>query len=68
MRFGKGSELALFEVSKRAARSTGVTMIDATIDDTNARGLAYYGALGFATYRTIPGIVCKCFKVTMPHK
>ncbi len=43
-------------------------MIDATIDDTNARGLAYYGALGFATYRTIPGIVCKCFKVTMPHK
>jgi len=60
-RTGVGSQL--FAASVKAAEVSGLAMIDATIADTNERALAYYDAMGFATYRTVPGFVSKCYKV-----
>ena len=37
--------------------------IDATIAGTNAEGLAYYDAMGFRTYGTPDGAICKCYEV-----
>ncbi|PCJ94015.1 MAG: GNAT family N-acetyltransferase [Hyphomicrobiales bacterium] len=60
-RRGVGS--ALFAASLKAARNTGLSDIDATIGAENEQGLHYYNAMGFQTYRTKPGAVCKCFSV-----
>ncbi|EAR53109.1 acetyltransferase, GNAT family protein [Oceanicola granulosus HTCC2516] len=48
-RGGIGS--ALFAVTREAARAAGLVAIDATIRRENAGGLAYYGRMGFVTWR-----------------
>lgn len=58
---GRGVGKALFAASLAAARDAGVTEIDATIGETNMSGLAYYDAIGFRTYRSKPGAICKKF-------
>jgi ribosomal protein S18 acetylase RimI-like enzyme len=52
---------ALFAATLTAAQDANLAHIDATIGDTNQGGLAYYEAMGFRTYRTTPGRICKCF-------
>ena len=59
----RGVGRALFNVSSAAAEELGLTKIDATIAATNSEGLAYYEAMGFQTYRTSDGKICKCFDV-----
>jgi hypothetical protein len=50
-------------VDPRAARRAGLTRIDASIAADNALGQAYYDAIGFRTYRTPPGLVCKVYSL-----
>ena len=44
----------LFSATRFAAKSAGVTTIDATIRADNVGGLKYYGGLGFTDYAEIP--------------
>ncbi|WP_295909814.1 GNAT family N-acetyltransferase [uncultured Xanthomonas sp.] len=60
-RRGVGS--ALFRATRAAARSAGLAQIDASIAADNALGQAYYEAIGFRTYRTPPGLVCKVYRL-----
>jgi len=60
-RRGVGS--ALFRATRAAARRAGLTRIDASIAADNALGQAYYDAIGFRTYRTPPGLVCKVYSL-----
>ncbi len=62
----RGVGKALFAASTTAAQDAGIRHIDATIGATNAEGLAYYEAMGFRTYRTPDGAVCKVFDVPLP--
>jgi len=55
----RGIGKALFSVSLVAAKNARLPKIDATIGDTNDQGLGYYEAMGFRTYRTKPGAICK---------
>lgn len=59
----RGVGRALFEVSRSAAEKAGIGNIDATISATNPEALAYYEAMGFRTYRTPEGLICKRFAV-----
>ena len=59
----RGVGKALFAVTRKAASDFGLSNIDATIGATNVEGLSYYEAIGFETYKTLDGRVCKCFKV-----
>ena len=59
----RGVGRALFEVSRAAAERAGLDTIDASIAARNAEGLAYYEAMGFRTYRTPEGLICKRFNV-----
>ncbi|SHG82294.1 GNAT family N-acetyltransferase [Marivita hallyeonensis] len=56
---GRGVGKALFASSLDAAREANVTEIDATIGAANESGLAFYDAIGFHTYQSKPGAVCK---------
>lgn len=56
-RRGVGS--ALFRDTLLAAREFGLRNIDASIGADNMLGQAYYKAMGFQTYRTPDGLVCK---------
>ncbi|MBF9048624.1 GNAT family N-acetyltransferase [Roseobacter sp. HKCCD9010] len=47
-----------------ARRDAGLAHIDATIGATNPEALSYYEAMGFQTYRTPEGSVCKRFDVS----
>ena len=60
-RQGIGSKL--FATTKQMARQAGLTKIDATIGKNNRLGLAYYDSMGFITYRTTPGAICKYYSV-----
>lgn len=60
----RGVGRALFASSRRAARDAGLTDIDATIAADNPEALAFYGALGFDTYRTQDGLISKRFTVS----
>lgn len=60
----RGAGRALFVVTQKAANDANLKKIDATISATNAEGQNYYDAIGFQTYRTPQGKVCKCFTVT----
>lgn len=60
-RQGVGS--GLFRATLDAAKASGLTKIDASIGAENALGQAYYEAMGFRTYRTPEGLVCKMFEV-----
>lgn len=60
----RGVGRALFAVTWQAAKDHGLEKIDASIGDTNPEGLAYYEAMGFRTYRTPDGLICKCYDLT----
>jgi len=60
----RGVGRALFKVSYVSARASSIAHIDATIAANNPEALAYYDAMGFQTYRTREGLVCKRFDVT----
>lgn len=62
----RGLGRALFDVSRLAAEKAGIGNIDATIAATNPEALAYYEAMGFETYRTPDGLICKRFAVAEP--
>ncbi|NRP13264.1 hypothetical protein XMM379_002625 [Aliiroseovarius sp. xm-m-379] len=57
----RGIGRALFSASQYAALTAGLETIEAAIGDTNELGLAYYGAMGFRTYATEPGLIRKRF-------
>jgi len=59
----RGVGAALFAASRQAAQAAGLTMIDATIGETNTAALAYYEAMGFCSYRTFEGCICKQYEV-----
>lgn len=60
---GRGVGKALFAASLAAARNANIPEIDATIGADNETGLAYYEAVGFRTYDTKPGAICKKYTV-----
>lgn len=60
----KGVGTLLFAVTRQAARDAGITSIDAAIGEKNERGLSYYEARGFRTYRTENGMVHKVYEVS----
>ncbi|MVA55303.1 GNAT family N-acetyltransferase [Agrobacterium vitis] len=60
-RRGVGS--ALFRETLRAAEAFPVQNIEATIGADNDVGLAYYEAMGFRTYRSSDGLVCKVYRM-----
>lgn len=59
----RGVGKALFQATHDEARRARLEKIDATIGADNAGALAFYDALGFRSYRTCAGRVCKCFEV-----
>ncbi|NSX55018.1 GNAT family N-acetyltransferase [Sulfitobacter sp. 1151] len=59
----RGVGRALFDMTRKAADEAGLSHIDASIGATNSEGLAYYEAMGFRTYRTLEGTICKRFDV-----
>ncbi|WP_299695014.1 GNAT family N-acetyltransferase [uncultured Tateyamaria sp.] len=63
---GQGVGRALFAASLAAAQAAGLAKIDATIADSNAAGLAYYAAMGFRTYRQLPGAIGKVYVLDPP--
>ncbi len=56
----RGLGRALFAVSLKAAEDAFIKKIDASIANDNADALGYYEAMGFRTYRTAQGLICKC--------
>ncbi|MEM7522926.1 MAG: GNAT family N-acetyltransferase [Pseudomonadota bacterium] len=60
----RGVGKALFAATIDAARRAGLNKIDATIGEANAEGLAYYASLGFQTYRTPDGKICKVLDIS----
>ncbi len=54
-----GAGKALFAANLAVASKAGLPAIDASIGETNEAALAYYEAMGFRTYRTMPGRICK---------
>ncbi|WP_320202203.1 GNAT family N-acetyltransferase [Agrobacterium sp. rho-13.3] len=60
-RQGVGS--ALFSATLEAAKAAGLENIDASIGADNVLGQGYYEAMGFRTYRTPEGLVCKVYRV-----
>ncbi len=56
----RGVGRALFAVSLKAAQDASIEKIDASIANDNPEALAYYEAMGFRTYRTPQGLICKC--------
>ena len=64
MNFGRsGIGSGLFEGTKIAATRSGISMIDATIRNSNFPGLNYYDTMGFRTYRVEDGLVRKSYAV-----
>ncbi|MVA38013.1 GNAT family N-acetyltransferase [Agrobacterium vitis] len=60
-RRGVGS--ALFRATVQAAEAFPVQNIEAAIGADNDVGLAYYEAMGFRTYRSSDGLVCKVYRI-----
>ncbi len=56
---GRGVGKALFSPSLEAAHKADLKEIDATIGQNNQSGMAFYEAIGFRTYRSKPGAICK---------
>ncbi|WP_227268648.1 GNAT family N-acetyltransferase [Roseobacter weihaiensis] len=61
----RGVGRALFAITRKAAGEAGLSYIDASIAATNPEALAYYEAMGFRTYRTPEGLICKRFDVSV---
>ncbi|MEJ6404488.1 GNAT family N-acetyltransferase [Yoonia sp. 2307UL14-13] len=59
----RGVGRALFPVTVKAAEAHGLKHIDASIGADNAEGLGYYEAMGFRTYRTPEGRICKRYDI-----
>lgn len=59
----RGVGRRLFDVTRLAAGDAGLQHIDASIAAINPEALAYYEAIGFRTYRTPDGTICKRFDV-----
>ncbi|MFN3671354.1 MAG: GNAT family N-acetyltransferase [Bosea sp. (in: a-proteobacteria)] len=59
----KGVGAMLFEVTRQAARDAELAKIDAGIGDKNEKGLSYYEARGFRTYKTEGGLIHKVYEV-----
>jgi Sortase and related acyltransferases len=59
----RGIGRQLFEATQQAAKTAGITDIDATIGATNDEGLGYYEAMGFRTYERLDGAVRKRFRL-----
>jgi GNAT superfamily N-acetyltransferase len=53
---GQGIGHSLFAATTAAARSAGVTTIDATIRADNRSGLSFYSAIGFRDYAVLPAV------------
>ncbi len=64
----RGVGRALFDVTRKAAGKADLLHIDASISASNSEALAYYEAMGFRTYRTPDGKICKCFVVDVNHR
>lgn len=60
---GRGVAKGLFAATVAAAKQAGVQHIDASIPAQNLDGQAFYDAIGFRTYRTPEGKVCKKYDV-----
>ena len=54
---------AMFAATIKAAKAAGIQTIEASIGDNNEKGLRFYSAMGFVTYATEPGLICKRFEV-----
>jgi len=63
----RGVGRALFAVSLKAAEDASIEKIEASIASDNSEALAYYDAMGFRTYRTPEGLVCKCIDLAERH-
>ena len=59
----RGVGRALFPATLQAAQEAGLTDIDASIGADNPGGLGYYEAMGFRTYRTPAGKICKRYQL-----
>ena len=59
----RGVGRALFAVTRKAAQAALIANIDASIAADNPEALAYYESMGFRTYRTPEGLICKRFAV-----
>ncbi|WP_152466417.1 GNAT family N-acetyltransferase [Sulfitobacter sp. THAF37] len=59
----QGVGRALFAATLAAAKAAGLAHIDASIAADNPEGLAYYATMGFETYRTPDGLICKRYTV-----
>lgn len=59
----RGVGRRLFAATRHVARDARLPAIEAFIGADNVEGQAYYDAMGFRTYRTPPGAVCKRFDV-----
>ncbi|GLT09728.1 GNAT family N-acetyltransferase [Sulfitobacter sp. PR48] len=59
----RGVGRALFSATLEAAKAAGLQHIDASIAADNPEGLAYYQAMGFETYRTPDGLICKRYSL-----
>lgn len=60
----QGIGTALFAATRQAAQEAALPSIDATIDENNALGLAYYEAMGFRTYRHQSSMISKVYTVS----
>jgi len=60
----RGVGAALFAATVVSAREADLPAIEAYIGEANAAALQYYEALGFGTYRTRAGIICKSFQIS----
>lgn len=60
----RGVGRTLFAASSKSAKAALIMKIDATIAADNPEALAYYEAMGFRTYRTPKGLICKRFDLT----
>ncbi len=62
----RGVGRALFATTLAAAEAAGLRSLDAAIGEANAEGLAYYEAIGFRTYRSHAGRICKRYDIGGP--
>lgn len=59
----RGVGTRLFTATREAARTVGLTTIEAYIGARNSEAQAYYEAMGFRTYRHANGAVVKAYEV-----
>ena len=59
----RGVGRVLFAPTRRAAEAAGLGRVEATIGKANASALAYYGAMGFETWREGEGLVRKVLRL-----